>query len=143
MKGEREFFRKKAFGGFNREDVIKYIAKIANERNEALTARDKAQKDAKVLADEIKQLREQIDKLSAEKIIPVIEEEQPVIEEEQPVIEEEQPVIEEEQPAIEEEQPVIEEEPISEIQEAAEEETAQNPEVPKNTITRIKIKRRI
>ena len=116
MKGEREFFRKKAFGGFNREDVIKYIAKIANERNEALTARDKAQKDAKVLADEIKQLREQIDKLSAEKIIPVIEEEQPV----------------------------IEEEPVSEIQETeAAEEPAQNPEAPKSTITRIKIKRRI
>ena len=45
MEGEKEFFRKRFFGGFNREDVIKYIAKIANERNEALAAQEKAEKE--------------------------------------------------------------------------------------------------
>jgi len=60
MEGEREFFRKKVFGGFNREDVVKYIAKIANERNEALAAKVKAEKKAQVLAEEVLKLREKI-----------------------------------------------------------------------------------
>ena len=57
MKGEKEFFRKRFFGGFNREDVIKYIAKIADERNEALAAKEKAEQDSRALADEVKKLR--------------------------------------------------------------------------------------
>ena len=52
MKGEKEFFRKRFFGGFNRDDVIKYIAKIAQERNEAITAKEKAEKEAKTLAEQ-------------------------------------------------------------------------------------------
>jgi len=57
MKGEKEFFRKRFFGGFNRNDVIKYIAKIAEERNEAIAAKEKAEKNARALAEEIKKLR--------------------------------------------------------------------------------------
>ena len=73
MEGEKEFFRKRFFGGFNREDVIKYIAKIAGERNEALAAKEKAEKelseirtaqekadhDARALAEEVKKLRDE------------------------------------------------------------------------------------
>jgi len=58
MKGEKEFFRKRFFGGFNRDDVIKYIAKIANERNDALAAQSKAESKLKELEEEIKKLRE-------------------------------------------------------------------------------------
>jgi len=59
MVGEKVFFRKRFFGGFNRDDVIKYIAKIAEERNEAVVAKEKAEKDAQILAAELKKLREE------------------------------------------------------------------------------------
>jgi len=57
MEGEKEFFRKRFFGGFNREDVIKYITGLANERNEAIEAKEKAEKKARALAEEVKKLR--------------------------------------------------------------------------------------
>jgi hypothetical protein len=57
MKGEKVFFRKKLFGGFNRDDVVQYIAKIAEERNEAIKAKEKAEKEIFTLAREIKILR--------------------------------------------------------------------------------------
>jgi hypothetical protein len=57
MKGEKVFFRKKIFGGFNREDVVQYIAKIAQERNEAITAKEKAEKEVSRLTREIRLLR--------------------------------------------------------------------------------------
>jgi len=57
MKGEKEFFRKRFFGGFNRTDVIKYIAKIAEERNEAIAAKEKAEKELRALTEEIRTLR--------------------------------------------------------------------------------------
>ena len=57
MVGEKEFFRKRFFGGFNRNDVIKYIAKIAEERNEAIAAKEKAEKEARALAEELRKLR--------------------------------------------------------------------------------------
>ena len=68
MKGEKEFFRKKVFGGFNRDDVIKYITGLAEERNEALEAKEKAEKKARALAEEIKKLREEAGKPTPSKI---------------------------------------------------------------------------
>jgi len=62
MKGEKEFFRKRFFGGFNREDVVKYIAKIADERNEALAAQETAEKKVQELTEELSRLREGTDK---------------------------------------------------------------------------------
>jgi len=61
--GEKEFFRKRFFGGFNREDVVKYLAKIANERNEALAAQEKADENARLLTEENKKLREEKEEL--------------------------------------------------------------------------------
>ena len=96
MKGEKEFFRKRFFGGFNREDVVKYIAKIADERNEALAAQEKAETKAQELAEELRILREGADKTVAEQ--PAVAEE--VADEqvaEEPVVVEqaiEEPVVE-------------------------------------------------
>ena len=59
MKGEKEFFRKRFFGGFNRNDVIKYIAKIAEERNVAIAAKDKAEKEVRELTAEVEKLRKE------------------------------------------------------------------------------------
>jgi hypothetical protein len=60
MKGEKVFFRKKLFGGFNREDVVTYIAKIAQERNEAVTAKEKAEKEVSKLTRELQFLQGEI-----------------------------------------------------------------------------------
>ncbi|MCL2426517.1 MAG: hypothetical protein FWD05_09295 [Oscillospiraceae bacterium] len=57
MKGEKEFFRKRLFGGFNREDVTKYIAKVANERNDAYEAKEKAEKKMHALEEELNKLK--------------------------------------------------------------------------------------
>ena len=57
MTGEIMFFRKRFFGGFNRKDVVKYIAMLAEERNELAAAKDKAENDAKALAREVAALR--------------------------------------------------------------------------------------
>ena len=68
MKGEKEFFRKRFFGGFNREDVVKYIAKIANERNDALAAQEKAESEALGLTEEMRVLREEQDRHISEAV---------------------------------------------------------------------------
>jgi len=57
VTGEKEFFRKRFFGGFNRDDVIKYITKLAEERNDALAAKEKAERKARALAEEVQKLR--------------------------------------------------------------------------------------
>ena len=57
MTGEVKFFRKRFFGGFNRDDVVKYVSKLAQERNECRTAKDKAETDARAMADEVEPLR--------------------------------------------------------------------------------------
>jgi len=62
VNGEKEFFRKRFFGGFNRDDVINYIARLAEERNEALAAKEKAEKKARALAIDLKKLREELGK---------------------------------------------------------------------------------
>ena len=124
MKGEKEFFRKRFFGGFNREDVIKYIAKIAEERNEAITAKEKAETDARALADEVKKLREEIENNSCEKAEaePLIEDEL-IAEEETAAIEE---TIDEEKIAETEEPTEPIEEPTEPIEEATYEPIEQN-----------------
>ena len=53
MKGEKEFFRKRFFGGFNRDDVMKYIARIAEERNEAVSAKEKAERGIRAITEEL------------------------------------------------------------------------------------------
>ena len=68
MIGEKEFFRKRVFGGFNRDDVIKYISELAQERNAAIEAKEKAEKKARVLAEEVKRLREETGNTSSAKI---------------------------------------------------------------------------
>jgi len=65
MEGEKVYFRKKVFGGFNREDVISYIAKIAEERNDAHAGKYKAEKKAQMLAEEVIKLREEMNALIA------------------------------------------------------------------------------
>jgi len=57
MTGEIKFFRKRFFGGFNRDDVVKYISKLANERNECRSAKEIAEEEARSLADEAGALR--------------------------------------------------------------------------------------
>jgi len=61
MAGEINYFRKRFFGGFNREDVVEYIAKLARERNEFSAAKDKAVQDARVLAGEVAALRNELE----------------------------------------------------------------------------------
>ena len=61
MTGEINNFRKRFFGGFNRQDVVDYVAKLAQERNELSKARDKAIRDAKELAAEVASLRIELD----------------------------------------------------------------------------------
>ena len=56
MTGEISFFRKKFIGGFNRKDVVDYIAKLAKERNEITAARDKAMQEIGDLVDEVSKL---------------------------------------------------------------------------------------
>lgn len=42
MEGEIQYFRKSFIGGFNRDDVVAYIATLSNERNEAVKAAERA-----------------------------------------------------------------------------------------------------
>jgi len=57
MAGEIYYFRKQLIGGFDRQDVVDYIAKLAIERNENAAAKDKALQDAKTFASEVASLR--------------------------------------------------------------------------------------
>ena len=57
MTGERLLFRKRFFGGFNRKDVVEYIGRLAQERNDFEAAKDKAEREARNLSDEIAELR--------------------------------------------------------------------------------------
>jgi len=43
VAGEIIHFRKRFIGGFNRDDVVAYITKISNERNEALEEKEEYQ----------------------------------------------------------------------------------------------------
>ena len=57
MSGEVKFFRKRFFGGFNRDDVVKYISKLAQERNEYKSAREAAEAQTKAMTEEVEPLR--------------------------------------------------------------------------------------
>jgi len=57
MTGEVNSFRSRFFGGFNREDVVDYIAKLAQERNELEATKTKAENDLSALTLEIEALR--------------------------------------------------------------------------------------
>ena len=130
MKGEKEFFRKRIFGGFNREDVVKYIAKIADERNDAIAAKEKAERELKALGEELKKLHEQ----KNEPFNAVATEETTATEE---MSKEES--FEEEPIEVETDEAETGNEEIY-TEEIVEDEPPE--EEPKKTITRIKIKRR-
>ena len=49
-------FRKPLIGGFHRHDVIKYITKLAQQRNEAILAREEAESKHQDLLDAIAEL---------------------------------------------------------------------------------------
>ena len=66
MTGEIEFFRKRFVGGFNREDVVNYITKLAQERNDWRAAKEKADQDAHALTDEIARLILELEKAKKE-----------------------------------------------------------------------------
>ena len=57
MTGDSNYFRKRLFGGFNRTDVVNYVTALAKERNELEAAKDKAEKNARTLAEEVATLR--------------------------------------------------------------------------------------
>ena len=61
MTGEIEFFRKRFVGGFNRQDVVNYISKLAQERNDYRDAKEKAEQDIHALNDYIATLRIEVD----------------------------------------------------------------------------------
>ena len=97
MKGEKEFFKKRFFGGFNRNDVIKYIAKIAEERNEAIAAKEKAEKELQKLTEELKKLRgedsvPEVDVSDAEELSEEEQPEKELPEKEQPDSEKEEDI---------------------------------------------------
>jgi len=57
MKGEIKFIKKQMFGGFNRKDMVAYVAKIAHERNEEREAKAAAQERIEALLNEIDALK--------------------------------------------------------------------------------------
>ena len=69
MTGEIKFFRKRFIGGFNRHDVVDYIADLARERDENLALREKTEQDIQALMAEIDSLkleRDEAKRLAAE-----------------------------------------------------------------------------
>ena len=60
MTGEISYFRKRFFGGFNKQDVVDYIVKMAQERNELEEEKNKITKNANLFADELTSLRKRI-----------------------------------------------------------------------------------
>ena len=57
MQGEIQFIKKQIFGGFNRKDVVAYIAKMAKERNEAREAAKEALAKVEALTEELEALK--------------------------------------------------------------------------------------
>jgi len=66
MTGKIHPFRSRFMGGFNRQDVIDYIAKLAEERNAQRAAKDMAEQEARTLADEIERLKQELEKAQRE-----------------------------------------------------------------------------
>ena len=63
MSGDINFFRKSFFGGFNRKDVVDYIEKLAQERNELDEWKENAQKEADSLRDANRALRQEAEEM--------------------------------------------------------------------------------
>ena len=66
MSGELNYFRKRFFGGFNRQDVIDYVSKLAQERNELRIAKEKTEQELQALAEETASLRHALDEAKME-----------------------------------------------------------------------------
>lgn len=69
MTGEIKFFRKRFIGGFNRQDVVEFIADLARERDENLALKEKAQQNLQDLLAEMEALkleRDEAKRLAAE-----------------------------------------------------------------------------
>jgi len=60
MTGEIDFFRKRFIGGFDRNDVVDYIAKLSNERNAIAEERDNALQEIKELSTQVESLRQEV-----------------------------------------------------------------------------------
>jgi len=61
MNGEIKFFRKRFIGGFNRKDVIDYIANVAQERDRNLALKEKAEQETRDLVNTIVALKRERD----------------------------------------------------------------------------------
>ncbi|MCL2045826.1 MAG: hypothetical protein FWG88_05520 [Oscillospiraceae bacterium] len=61
MSGEISYFRKRFFGGFNRDDVIDYIEKMAKERNELEETIALSEDEKLTLKEENEKLRKEIE----------------------------------------------------------------------------------
>lgn len=61
MAGEISYFRKRFLGGFNREDVIDYIEKLAQERNKLQAEKTAAEQRLMQLSGELETLRREIE----------------------------------------------------------------------------------
>lgn len=57
MKGERGNFRTVCFGGFNKSDVVKYITKLAEERNRYKAMCEEKEEEIEDLIEECDDLR--------------------------------------------------------------------------------------
>ena len=66
MEGEISYFRKRFLGGFNRKDVVGYIAKLAKERNDIREAKEIAEEEAAALAAKVEPLQTELDEIRAE-----------------------------------------------------------------------------
>ena len=62
MTGEIQFIKKQIFGGFNRKDVVAYVAKMARERNEAREANKEITEKMDELVSEIETLKLELEK---------------------------------------------------------------------------------
>ena len=67
MNGEVYPFRKKLFGGFNQQDVIDYVAKLAEERNAQSAAKEKAQSELQELTAEKEKTSRELREVTAER----------------------------------------------------------------------------
>lgn len=63
MNGEKEFFRKSFMGGFHRRDVVAYIVKLSEERNEIAAVAEKAMQDVRTLTAETAALRLELEEV--------------------------------------------------------------------------------
>jgi hypothetical protein len=57
MTGDANFFRKRFLGGFNQQDVVEYVTKLAQERNMYREAKLRAEEEAEKLSGELERVR--------------------------------------------------------------------------------------